>query len=367
MSRHPVDDRVAVGTVGPPANGISMLARRLAAAATAQGFGGTVVDEPDPGRLPALVRQLPAGVRVLHLHVSDWMFADAGVDPAGMPAALDPELAGRGIRLALSLHDVPQWSDGPQLVRRRAATYRRWTERAAQVVVSSEHERALLGEVVGGPAGPVAVVPLPIDPLAVDPLAIDPVPGDPAPEPGETARDPTGDPVVAVFGFLYPGKGHRELIEELTGVGPGLTVLAVGRPSQRHPELPADLGRQAAARGLRFRVTGFVPDAELAGQLRAPVVPVAPQTRISASASINAWIGAGRRPLVADGRYARELAARLPGAIRIYPPGGLSDQVRLAILDPARTWLPAGVPIGPTTRTVAATYLAGWRELAARG
>ena len=352
MSRDPVDDRIAVGTVGPAGNGISMLARGLAAAAVEQGFGGTVVDEPDAGRLPALVRRLPVGVRVLHLHVSDWLFADAGADPDTALAALDRELAGRRIELAITLHDVPQGSDGPRLVRRRAATYRRWSARAAQVLVSSDHERALLREVVGGPAGRAAVVPLPIDPL---------------PGGGGPGSAPTENPVVAVFGFLYPGKGHRELIEALTGVRPGLTVLAVGRPSPRHPELPADLTRLAADRGIRFQVTGFVPDRELAGRLRAPVVPVAPQTRISASASINAWIGAGRRPLVADGRYARELAERLPGALRIYAEGDLGRQVRLAIREPSRTWVPAGVPIGPTTRTVAATYLARLRALAAGG
>lgn len=366
MTRHPEDDRIAVATVGPTANGISMLARRLAAAAADQGFAGAVVDEPDPGRLRALVRQLPRGVRVLHLHVSDWLFVDAGVDPGVALADVDLDLAGRGMRLALSLHDVPQWSDGPQLVRRRAAIYRRWTERAAEILVSSSHEQALLGEVVGGSAAPVTVVPLPIDPLPIDLLPIDPLPVDALPGRQDGAPGPTGEPVVAVFGFLYPGKGHRELIEELTGVATGLTVLAVGRPSERHPELPAELGRLAAARGIAFRVTGFVPDEELAGQLRGPVVPVAPQTRISASASINAWIGAGRRPLVADGRYARELAARLPGSIRVYPPGGLGGQVRLAIRDPTRTWVPAGAPIGPSTRSVAASYLTRLRHLAVR-
>lgn len=348
---HPADDRIAWGTVGPAANGISILARRLTAAARARGFSGPVLDEPDPAGLVGLGRRLPPTVRLLHLHVSDWLFADAGADPDATPAALVAELTRRRVRLALTLHDVPQWSDGPVLVRRRSATYRQWLRSATDVVVSSEHERSLLHEVSGAPVGSIGVVPLPIDPLpGLVGTRVEPFIGG-------------SDPTVAVFGFLYPGKGHRELLDEVTGVEPGLTVLALGQSSRRHPELPAELTEYARSRGITFRVTGFVPDEELAGYLRGPVIPVAPQTRISASASLNAWIGAGRRPLVASGRYAAELAGRLPGAVRLYPPGRLRDEVRRAIDDPARTWRPPGRTVGPTTSDVAAGYLTRFRRL----
>lgn len=365
----PPDDRIALGTVGPAANGISILARRLAAAARAHGFSGTVLDDPDPGRLIEFARRLPPSVRLLHLHVSDWLFADAGADPDAVPAALVAELTRREVRLALTLHDVPQSSDGPALVHRRSATYRQWARSAADLIVSSEHERSLLREVAGLPVEAVGVVPLPIDPLPIDREPVDREPVDPRRtgslpvRPGAGGAPPRSGPTVAVFGFLYPGKGHRELLDELTGVGPGLTVLAIGQPSHRHPDLPAELTEFARSRDIAFRIAGFVPDADLAGYLRGPVIPVAPQTRISASASLNAWIGAGRRPLVAAGRYAAELAARLPGAVRLYPPDGLRDEVRRAIDDPARTWLPPGLAVGPTTAAVAASYLSRFRRL----
>lgn len=360
----PADDHIAVGTVGPAANGISILARRLAASARAQGFAGTVVDEPDPARLSGLPARLPAPVRLVHLHVSDWLFADAGADPAATLGGLRRDLARRGVRLALTLHDAPQGADDPALVRRRSGTYREWARSAVDVVVSSDHERSLLREVAGVPGSAVSVIPLPIDPLPIDPLPFGPRPTRVATDPGARGSR-TAAPTVAVFGFLYPGKGHREVLDELAGLAPGLTVLAIGQPSQRHPELPAELTQLARDNAIDFRVAGFVPDADLAGYLRAPVVPVAPQTRICASASLNAWIGAGRRPLVAAGRYARELAGRLPGAVRLYRPGGLREEVRRAMEEPARTWLPADLPVGPTTPAVAAAYLARWRQLVA--
>ena len=345
-TRNHLDNRIALGSCGPDRHGVSRLARRIAAAGRDLGFTGAVLDEPDPARLADLAQRLPSTVRLLHLHVSDWLIADAAADPDVVLPALVHALASRGVRLALTLHDVPQPSDGPALVRRRARTYGALVAASAAVSVSSAHERSLLREVVGVREEDVTVVPLPIDPA-----------GGPSPRPAP----PAGPPIVAVLGFLYPGKGHRELLDELAGIRPMVTVLAIGRPSTRHCDLPAELSSVADRNGISFRTTGYVPDHELVEQLRAPVVPVAPQTRISASASINSWIGAGRRPLVRAGRYAQELGQRLPGAVRIYRPGGLRAEVELALADPVLTWLPDRLRVGPTTRDVARLHLAWLR------
>lgn len=346
--QHVPDDRIALGICGPDGHGVSGLARRIATAAGDLGFAGTVLDEPDPARLADLAGRLPAPVRLLHLHVSDWLIADAGAEPDRVLAALVQALGTRGVRLAITLHDVPQVCDGPELVRRRARTYGALVSASVGVAVCSAHERSLLREVVGIAEDSVAVVPLPIDPT----------PGGPPPR----TTNPAGPPTVAVLGYLYPGKGHRELLDDLAGTDPPVGVLAIGRPSERHQDLPAELSAVAARHGISFRTTGFVPDDQLLAQLRAPVIPVAPQTKISASASINTWIGAGRRPLVQAGRYAEELAGRLPGAVRIYRPGRLRAEVDRARADPTLTWLPDRLRVGPTTPDVAGMHLAWLRD-----
>ena len=75
-----------------------------------------------------------------------------------------------------------------------------------------------------------------------------------------------------------------------------------------------DLRSRAEELAVGFECTGHIPDSELPRYLRAVDVPIAPAAQVSASASINSWITAGRRPLVMDGRYSRELEAINPGA-----------------------------------------------------
>jgi hypothetical protein len=247
-----------------------------------------VVGELDAARVAELVDRLPAPVRLLHLHVSDWLIADATADPDRVIDGLAGAAAARGLALSVTLHDLPGPGDPPELGARRAATYRRLVDAAAGVAVCSEHERSLLHERVA-PGRAVTVIPLPIDPLAAHPSP---------PAGGDGGGGDGGEPTVAIFGFLYPGKGHRDVIEELAEFGPPVTVLAIGRPSARHPDLVDELAEAARARGLSFRCTGYVPEEQVLDRLRAPVIPVAPQTNISASGSINSWLTAGRRPLV---------------------------------------------------------------------
>lgn len=352
MTTEQLDQQIALGWCGPAENGIPRLARQIADAAVDLGFGGQVLSESDPARVLDLVHQLTLGVRLLHLHVNDWLFTDAAADPDAAVTAVLDGLRARGIALSVTLHDLPQPSDGPALYRRRAGTYRLLVEAASDVIVSSEHERALLREALGDADGPIAIIPLPIDPVPIAPLPTNPVSMD--------SQDVST--TVAIFGYLYPGKGHREVLDELASSPSAVTVLAIGRASDRHRDLVDELTDVAVRTGLSFRCTGYVPDSDVAARLRAPLIPVAPHTHISASGSINSWIGAGRRPLVPAGRYADELERRLPGAVWIYHPGELRGAVELAMADPARTWLPAGLEVGPTTRTVAQLYLNRLRE-----
>ena len=176
-----------------------------------------------------------------------------------------------------------------------------------RVIVSSEHERLLLADCLGESAalraGEVMVIPLPIDAAT-------------SVGPDET----TNPPDLAVVGFVYPGKGHDEVLAALQ-------------------DLPADVG---------------LLDEELHRRLRTAAVPVAAHRHLSASGSINSWIAAGRRPLVPRNRYSLELADRLPGALTLYDE--LVPALRAALADPASTWLGVGTRLGPNTDEVAARY-----------
>ena len=330
---------IALLTCGPAEHAITDLGRRTAELAVRQGFSGSTGFESDPARLLDLVAELPAPVRVVGLHLSDWIYrrVDGGATAAvGSAAEL---LARRGAVLVLTLHDLPRpGADG--LFDGRALGYRELAGMAAAVLVSSAHERDLLTGLGADPSRCV-VLPLPVD-VDAEPAA---------------ARPPsTPDPTVGIFGFLYPDKGHREVIEALAGTG--ATVLALGRPSDGQEYLVGELSEVARQCGVAFRVTGYLPAAELRHRLRLVGVPVCPHTAISASASINAWIGAGRRPLVVDGRYARELADRMPGALARYPPEALRTEILARFDAPEQTWWPAGTPVGPSSDQVAQRYLA---------
>ena len=272
-----------------------------------------------------------------HLHFTDRLWA-------GSPAAaaeLVEKIAGR-TTLTVTLHDVPQASDGPANRPRRTDCYARVAEVARGVVVNSRHEAAHLAE-----AGITPRV------LEIVPLPVAPAPPGPRPRPGP--------PDVAVLGFFYPGKGHAEVVYAIaagTTTRPRLTVL--GAPSPGHEADLRAFTEQAAARGVEVDVTGFVPDRELVRRCRAVAVPVAAHRHFSASGSVATWVAAGRRPLVVDGRYAREMAALRPATLRLFAPDRLTEAVADALADPASTWLGPDAVTRPHPDDTAAAYLRWW-------
>ena len=162
---------------------------------------------------------------------------------------------------------------------------------------------------------------------------------------------------MAVLGFLFPDRGYEQVIAALPE---GVELLALGRPAAGHEDLRDVLVAQAAAAGHLMQVTGFLPDAELAGWLRSVAVPVAPNARVGASASIATWIGHGRRPLVPDSAYGRELAERAPGTVTLYSTDGsdgLRAAIEVALSEPASTRISDDVWLGPGPAEVAAAYL----------
>ena len=319
---------------GPARHGV-----RLHAHALARDTPGAPLVNIDDGPLP------PGAV---HLHFTDRIFGRDALQAADRLIALV------GSRpMSVTLHDLPQISDGTPFERRRQG-YARVVAAARGVQVSSEHERALLEEVWrtagDGSMPPVAVVPLPVD----------------RPQrwgSRRSAGEPDGGPVV-VLGFVYPGKGHAETLRAMAALPASVPLVAVGAPSEGHDDLVVQLEREAGAQGRSFSCTGYVTDMELDDWTDRAGVPVSAHTHISASGSINRWISAGRRPIVTPGAYVVELHRRAPWAVTVA--ADLPAAIGAALRDPATTWIREAEWDSaslPDTRAAAAMQLAAIEAL----
>ncbi len=293
--------------VGPAEHGVVRYARELAEA-----DGGPRADGD-----------------LVHVHFTDRLF---GPTAEAAELAFVARAVALGRPVVVTLHDVPP-QDGSVLQRRRAAAYAAVVGAAAAVVVNSVHEADRLQAFAD--VAP-AVVPLPVQPLPPGPV-------------------PPPDGQVVVLGFLYPGKGHDEALRALPA-GVGLTAL--GKPSDGHEDLVDSLGELGP-----LTVTGYVPEEELPARLRGASVPLAPHRHVSASGSIGSWLAAGRRPLVPDVAYTREVEARCPGALWLYDE--LAPQLARALAEPALTWLAPGTPVGPSMPETVAAYRAVWAAVGA--
>jgi hypothetical protein len=263
----------------------------------------------------------------VHVHFTDRLWASS---PEAAAERFETFAARSAI--TVTLHDVPQPSDGPRNLPRRTEAYRRVVAAARGVVVNSGHEAALLDE------------------------AVDMVPG---------TVDVDGlDGTVGVLGFFYPGKGHAEVVEALAGMerGPGpRSMVSIGGVSPGHEGELADLIATASSRSVSVEVTGFLPDAELHRRCRAVSVPVVAHRHFSASASLATWIATGRRPIVVSSRYAQEMNRLRPGTMTLVDSVGLADAIARAIAEPGSTVLAEDAVLAPGPEDTAAAYLAWWR------
>lgn len=272
----------------------------------------------------------------VHVQFTDRVFGRTPEEAARAVSAIVAAAERAGGRVTATLHDLPQPSDGRNYPRRLAA-YAHVCARVHAVVVSSEHEFELLK-----PYAPhrTAVVPLPIaalphkDPVAAQSLSI------------------------AVFGFVYPGKGHLEVLAAIAHMAENIELIAIGAASPGHDDLVADLTRHAHASQVRFRLTGHVPDGAVAAMLRGVTIPIAPHRHVSASGSINSWLAAGRRPLAPVNRYTEEIMLRNPDALELYPDTevGLRTAIKRAVDEPLLTWLPQATVLTPSPDQAAAQY-----------
>lgn len=350
--------------VGPAEHGVVRFGRDLIAGLAGQGQVGVVVEtgwselRADPATVLAALR----GSSLVHAQYTDRLFGPTGEESAALVERVAATLAEHGSRLSLTLHDLPATASeypatdptgrlhpdasaaAESLRRRRSDVYCRVAAASHGVVVCSRHEQGRLAALGADPRRAV-VVPHPVPTPAPRPSTIPPV------------RD------VTVLGFLYPGKGHAEVLRAMPGLPTTYPLTVLGRPSDGHDDLIDSLRAMATSAGRALHVTGFVPDADLPAALQHAGVPVAPHRQVSASGSIATWLGGGRRPLVPDVPYTRELAERCPGAVWCYDDeADLAAALRAAVADPALTWLD-GEPVGPSPAQVAVAYaqrLAAW-------
>jgi len=312
---------------GPPGHGVVRHAAAVARLAAARGVSPVFVAHP--------------GVGLTHAHFTDALY---GPDIAAACAAFETWAAGAPRPLVVTLHDVPGADPDPARDASRRAGYARVMAACDATVVSAEHEASKVAVLTDRP---VEVIELPLEEL-----------------PGGAARPGWADrPTVGLLGFIYPGKGHRELIDAAARQPVPPRVVAAGAVSAGHAALHRDLVGRAAARGVDLVVSGSLSDADLAAAADAITVPVAPNRTVSASGSLIAWLGRGRRPLAALGEFSAELGRRHPGALFIYDGDAeLDAAVAAALTRPSWTRLPGP----PRWSDVGAAHAALYRRIAAR-
>ena len=342
--------------VGPAGHGVARYAADLAGVLRR-------VDPRTPVVSVALVADaLPHARKASrsHLHVTNRLLGSTPEE-----AAENLERLASVTRLTITVHDVPQASDGTGLARRIAA-YERFLAAAQAAVVNSRHEQALVSEFL--PAAPLPhAIPLGSQVAAT--------PERPVPEcTRERGSDGQRDLTVLLAGYIYPGKGHTAAIgaaahaaEILRSAGEPVghvRVRAIGGPSPGHERDVDELRKHADSKGVLFEMTGFLSGEEFTRSMTGDGIPLAAHEHFSASRSMLDWVEAGRRPLVVSSRYAREMAELRPGTIALYDPADLSRALAEAWGDSSHSWLAGGIPLTPTLADAAAAYRAWWDDLA---
>lgn len=341
--------------VGPPDHGVVGYAADVAAALSELDERTTTVAVRAIDDALAAVAHAPR----THLHVTDRLF---GVSPEEAADNLERIAVRTG--LTLTVHDLPQTSDGTMFPRRSAA-YARFFAAARAVTVNSEHEQRLTAEFLPQ-VGVPHVIPLG---ARVDRVRV----GGRDLEPGGTdARDLC----VLIAGYIYPGKGHANAIRAVADAAAilsargervgELVVRAIGGPSAGHGGDLALLRAEAERRRVRFDVTGVLQEQGFVRQLVQNGIPLAAHEHVSASRSMLDWVEVGRRPLVVSSRYAQEMAALRPGTLALYVPEDLPRRVAEAWLRPELTFLAPGTHLSPSLVDAAERYQLWWAGLVHR-
>lgn len=263
--------------VGPEGHGVTVYAQQLAVAVGAPVIREIKFDATGDTPLPVAEHES------LHITFTDHLF---GSSPGEAVASLLNRVAERPF--SLSLHDIPQLQEGKERFERRRRAYEEIAAAATLVTVNSRSEAAFF------------------DKTAVDPEIIRlPIPR------VDSAFNPQAG-TVGILGFIYPGKGHEDIIAALEGSEYQLRFL--GGVSAGHEQWAKTLQEDA-------EITGWLSDEQLAKEAGKISVPVCAHRHYSASGSLMTWLGAGRNVLASDSPYTREIAQWLPGRITLVQAG----------------------------------------------
>jgi glycosyltransferase involved in cell wall biosynthesis len=315
--------------VGPARHGVTRYAELLLRAADVPATRVTRIDRTVTAADAAdLVVTLPPAPVPVHLHLTDHLLGG----PEDTPVVVAALAVGRPV--VVTLHDLPQPSDGAPLPRRRAC-YAAVARTATAVVVSSAHEERLLRDVLAAVPDPAGrTVRVRVVPLAAD-LPRDTSVG------GDRTDDAARSRDVAVLGFVYPGKGHDEVLSALEHLPADVGLRVLGGASPGHEDLLDGLAARAHAMGRRLTVDGWVADEDLPRLLDEVAVPVVAPRHVSASASLASWLAAGRRPVATRNDYSAEVDRAHPGCLLLVDddPAALAAGLRTALADPSSTRL----------------------------
>lgn len=342
--------------VGPSHHGVVRYGRDLAHALRESGRTVRVVSVRDGQSAVSIA----AGLERVHMHVTDRVFGSNLEE-----AAVRVEQIGDATDLSITLHDLPQPSDGTNFSRRQQ-TYRRFLDSASGVAVNSHYEAELISTFLLRSVTDVRVIPIGARSVAMA--------GSAAAGPSQATSLAAPPLRVLIGGYIYPGKGHWEAISavgslaaRLKSVGsrpPEATVVAIGAPSAGHEGDIDALHRHADELGVTFRVTGFLDDDLYRREMSSFGIPVAAHQHVSASRSMVDWVELRRNALVVDSPYAREMSKIRPGTMTLYEPDLLADYLEAAWRNPSSTHLAADASIVPTLHDTAREYSAWWAALA---
>lgn len=325
--------------VGPRRHGVVSFALALVDSLTQRRYPAPVGRLEDWKDLDDALRRVDHTGGV-HVNFTDRLFGPTPSEAAMRVSALVRHLESVGTRVTATLHDVPQPADGGNY-RQRVDAYRVVCGVLHGCATNSEHERMLLSENDIAEQSDVVVVPLPLQIGEAPPR-----------RPDVDRRS------VAVLGFVYPGKGHPEVLAAMADLPCDTEFLAIGECSAGHDDLAESLADCARAADRRFAITGYVAAPDLPSFLQRVSVPVIHHRHVSASGSLNTWIAARRRPLVPVNRYTVEHDRRHPGTVRLYPDThrGLAEALETALAEPDSTWLADGAVSGSPPSETARLY-----------
>ncbi len=129
---------------------------------------------------------------------------------------------------------------------------------------------------------------------------------------GERARTRwqlTG-PVVTLFGFLNPAKGHALALEAWDQLTVGATLVIAGKAfSERDAAYAQTIEHEAKRRGSAVRWLGYLPEAELADLLDASDVVVMPYVHTTSSYALSLALAQGCTVLASDLEPFQEICA----------------------------------------------------------